>query len=68
MYHRIRWTPGKIKQRLELITPLVTLKRKSLPSFHYRELDSALTPPPVEVEVDVSGWQEIDAHDYWGSW
>jgi alpha-mannosidase len=68
MYHRIRWTPGKIKQRLELIAPLVTLKRKSLPSFHYRDLDNALTPPPIEVVVDVSGWQEIDAHDYWGSW
>jgi alpha-mannosidase len=68
MYHRTRWTPEKIKQRLALIAPLVYRKRRTLASFHYRELDSALTPPPVGVDVDVSGWQEIDAHDYWGSW
>jgi alpha-mannosidase len=68
MYHRIRWTPEKIKQRLELITPPVYIKRKPLPPFHYRELDSALTAPPIDVDVDVAGWQEIDAHDYWGAW
>ncbi|RPI95197.1 MAG: alpha-mannosidase [Chloroflexi bacterium] len=68
MYHRIRWTPEKIKQRLELITPLVYIKRKSLLSFRYRELDSALTPPPIGVDVDDSHWQEVDAHDYWGAW
>ena len=61
MYHRTRWTPEKIKQRLELITPLVTLRRKSLASFRYRELDNALTPPPVGREVDDSDWREIDA-------
>ncbi|HET9912714.1 MAG TPA: alpha-mannosidase [Anaerolineales bacterium] len=68
MYHRIRWTPEKIKQRLELITPLIYIKRKPLPSFHYRELDSALTPPPVGIDADISGWKEIGAHDYWGAW
>jgi alpha-mannosidase len=68
MYHRTRWTPEKIKQRLELIAPLVYIKRKSLPSFRYRELESALTPPPVGMEVDDSNWQEIDAHEYWGAW
>ena len=68
MYHRIRWTPEKIKQRLALIAPLVNIKRKTLPSFRYRELESALTPAPIGMDVDDSGWQEIDAHDYWGSW
>ena len=68
MYHKQRWTPKKIKQRLELIAPLVYIKRKSLPSFRYRELDSALAPPPVELDVDDSNWQEVDAHEYWGSW
>jgi alpha-mannosidase len=68
MYHRIRWTPEKIKQRLELIAPLVYLKRKSFPSFRYRELDSALTPPPVGMDADVSGWPQIDAYAYWGAW
>ncbi|HLO15300.1 MAG TPA: glycoside hydrolase family 38 C-terminal domain-containing protein, partial [Anaerolineales bacterium] len=68
MYHRTRWTPEKIKQRLALITPLVYSRRKSLPSFRYRELDSALTPPPVGIDVDDSSWLEINAHDYWGAW
>src|ERR1051325_10923616 len=68
MYHRTRWTFEKIKQRLELIAPLVYIKRKSLSSFYYRELDSALTPPPIGMEVDESNWQEVNANEYWGSW
>ncbi|HLA08027.1 MAG TPA: hypothetical protein VJ022_11315, partial [Anaerolineales bacterium] len=68
MYHRTRWTPEKIKQRLELITPLVYRKHKALSSFRYRELGGPLAPPPVGQEVDDSGWQEINAHEYWGAW
>ena len=68
MYHRTRWTPEKIRQRLELIAPLVYIKRRSLPSFRYQNLDNALTLPPISVEVDDSNWQEIDAQEYWGSW
>ena len=52
MYHRTRWTPEKIKQRLELIAPLVYIKRKLLPSFRYCELESALTPPPIDTDVN----------------
>ncbi len=68
MYHKQRWTPEKIKQRLELIAPLVYIKRKSLASFKYRELANPLTPPPIEMDVDDSQWQEINANEYWGSW
>ncbi len=68
MYHRTRWTPEKIKQRLELIAPLVYIKSKALPSFSYRELENALTPPPVGTNMDDSGWPKINAHEYWGSW
>ncbi len=68
MYHRIRWTSEKIKQRLELITPLVYIKRKPLPPFRYSELDSALTRPPIGMDADDSNWQEINAFEYWGSW
>jgi len=68
MYHRTRWTPEKIKQRLELIAPLVYRKQKALPSFRYRELNGPLAPPPLGVDVDDFGWQEIHAHEYWGSW
>lgn len=68
MYHRTRWTPEKIKQRLELIAPLVYIKRKTLPSFRYRELESALISAPVGPAVNDSDWQEINANEYWGSW
>jgi alpha-mannosidase len=68
MYHRTRWTPEKIKLLLETIVPLVYLKKKSLPSFRYRELENALSPAPVNIEEDTSAWQVIDANEYWGSW
>jgi alpha-mannosidase len=68
MYHKKRWTPEKIKQRLDLIAPLVYIKRKSLPSFKYHELANPLTPPPVESNVDDSQWTEVNANEYWGSW
>ena len=68
MYHKQRWTPEKIKQRLNLIAPLVHRKRKNLPSFKYLELSSPLTPPPIQTDVDDSQWKEIDVNTYWGSW
>ena len=68
MYHRARWTPEKIKQRLELIAPLIYIKRKALPAFRYRELENAQTPALIGVDVDDSTWQEINADEYWGSW
>ena len=68
MYHRTRWTPDKIKQRLELIALLVYIRRKSLSSFRYHELDSALAPASINMDVDDSAWQEILPNEYWGSW
>jgi alpha-mannosidase len=68
MYHRTRWTPEKIKQRLELIAPLVYSKRISIPSFFYRELDGATLPAPIGLDVDDTQWREIYPNEYWGSW
>jgi alpha-mannosidase len=68
MYHRQRWTPEKIKARLELISSLVYIKRKALPSFKYLNLMSPTEPPPTQADVDDFQWQEIDANEYWGSW
>src|SRR5215211_4734294 len=68
MYHRTRWTPEKIKQRLEMILPLVYIKRKAIPSFFYRELDDALAAAPIDVDVDDLKWLEIYPNEYWGSW
>jgi alpha-mannosidase len=68
MYHKQRWTPEKIKERFGLIAPLVYIKRKSLPSFKYRELGNPLIPPPIQTGVDDSQWKEINPNEYWGSW
>src|SRR5688500_9579560 len=68
MYHKQRWTPEKIKFRLDLIAPLVYIRRKSLPSFRYLELENALTPPQIGTDLDDSNWQEINPNEYWGSW
>ena len=68
MFHKQRWTLEKIKQRLQLIAPLVHSKRKPLPSFRYHELETARTLPPIGSEFDDSTWQEIEAYQYWGSW
>jgi alpha-mannosidase len=68
MYHRQRWTPEKIKQRLELISSLAYIKQKSLPTFLYQELGGPLVPPPIGLDVDDSAWPEISADEYWGAW
>jgi alpha-mannosidase len=68
MYHKQRWTPEKIKQRLNLIEPLVYIRRKNLPSFKYLELASPLAAPPIQTNVDDSQWMEIAANTHWGSW
>jgi alpha-mannosidase len=68
MYHKQRWTPEKIKQRLDLIAPLVYIRKNSLPSFKYRELENPLTPPPIEANLDDSAWTVISADEYWGKW
>jgi len=68
MYHRQRWTPEKVKQRLDLIAPLVYIKQEPLPSFRYRELDSPTAPKHIEINIDDSQWQEVSANEYWGKW
>lgn len=55
MYHRTRWTPEKIKQRLELIAPLVYRQQEALPSFRYIILDGPLVLPPTGMDIDDAG-------------
>ena len=52
MYHKYRWTPEKIQKRLQLIAPLVYIKRSALPSFRYLELTGPEISPPVAADVD----------------
>lgn len=68
MYHQIRWTPEKIAARLKLIEPLVCIQRNMLPPFRYMELENPSVRPPVGPEVDDSGWEEVNPHEYWGRW
>ena len=48
MYHKQRWTLKKIKQRLELIAPLVYRRRQPLPALRY--LVDPDKPPLASVE------------------
>ena len=68
MKHQIRWTPQKIASRLQLIQPLEYIRRHPLPPFRYRTLPDPDTPPPVEAQVDDSGWEQIAPGSYWGAW
>lgn len=68
MLHRTKWTLQKIKQRLELIEPLVYRRRQLLRPFRCRPLENATTPPPVDDTVDDSQWDTIAPQTYWGDW
>ena len=68
MFHKVYWTPQKIAQRIELIEPLVYRQRLALPNFRYKALESPQVAPPIGQEYDVSGWDEIQPHSYWGGW
>ena len=50
-------TQQKIKQRLQLIEPLIYRRRAALPSFKYKTLPDPVTAPEVGVKAADSGWQ-----------
>ena len=68
MFHKFRWTPQKIAQRIELIEPLVYRQRQPIPAFRYKTLTGPLENPPVGAEIDDSDWQVIEPWSYWGTW
>jgi alpha-mannosidase len=68
MSHKMRWTAEKIAQRLSLIEPLVYRRIQPLAAFRYLALGSPTQPPPVDPEIDDSGWAVIDPNTYWGAW
>ncbi len=65
MFHGIRWTSEKIRQRLRLIEPLVYRRRQPLAAFRYRKLESPSVAPPVSLELDDRHWQAIPWGSYW---
>ncbi|MBU0704937.1 MAG: alpha-mannosidase, partial [Chloroflexi bacterium] len=65
MFHNIRRTSGKIRQRLRLIEPLVHRRRQPLSCFKYLELESPRIAPPISSEIDDGNWQVIPWGSYW---
>lgn len=68
MLHKTKWTLEKIRQRLQLIEPLVYRRQRPLPPFRYFPLDNAHSLPLVDTAVDDSAWAEIQPQTYWGRW
>jgi alpha-mannosidase len=68
MIHKIYWTAEKIKQRLNLIEPLVYRRQLDLAPFRYLTLEGPLETPPVGLDVNDKNWSRIEPDTYWGSW
>lgn len=66
MFHTIRWTSGKIQQRLRLIEPLVYVRRQPLPPFRYLKLAGPWDVPPVSPDLSDEDWPEVAWGSPWG--
>ncbi len=66
MYHAMRWTLEKVRQRLQLIEPLAYRRGRVLPPFRFLALAGPSLKAPVEPEVDDSGWPAIAWESDWG--
>jgi len=66
MRHEIRWTSKKIHQRLSLVKNLVYRQRQPISAFRYKELNSPLDAPPIQVDVEDGDWDAILPNEYWG--
>lgn len=68
MRHKQRFTVEKIKQRLNIIMPLVYRGRSELPPFFYQPLAGPQVPPPLEPIMDDTTWELVRPQSYWGAW
>jgi alpha-mannosidase len=66
MFHTIRWTSEKIRQRINLIATLVYQRREPLAPFRYLRLEGPLADPPVYPEAEDEDWQPIPWQTHWG--
>ena len=67
MLHQTRWTPQKISRRLAEIQALEYHQRQALPPFRFKALEEDdISAPPIEPDIDVSDWEKIPHHQYWG--
>lgn len=68
MRHDIRWTARKIKQRIDLIRPLVYRRKQPIEPLNWMALDGPLANAPVGRDVDDSLWPVIFPGTNWGNW
>jgi alpha-mannosidase len=66
MYHTIRWTSDKIRQRITLLESLVYRRRHPLPPFRYASLDGPLDQPPISPDLNDREWLQISWGSSWG--
>jgi len=65
VYHSIRFTARKIRQRIGVIQPLVHRNRVPLPPFGYLELENASSAPPIADDLQSGHWTTIPWGTYW---
>lgn len=65
MIHDIRLTSRKIRQRLQLIEPLVYRERQTLGPWRFLPLAGPEAAPPVAADVDDGGWDVIVPGTHW---
>jgi alpha-mannosidase len=66
VYHSIRFTSRKIRQRLSVIQPLVQRNVVPLPPFRYLELEGPQEAPPVTDDIQNGRWTLIAWGSHWG--
>ena len=68
MDHEQRWTADKIAQRIDLVETLIYRRRLALPDWRFLKLSSPTVtpPPPVQPDLDDTGWELIPTNTVWG--
>ena len=66
LHHDIRMTAKKIARRLTLIAPLAHRRSAPLSPLRFKPLDSPTAPPPLDPQLDDTGWQVVPPGTYWG--
>jgi hypothetical protein len=64
VYHEIRWTREKLRQRLELVASLVYRRIQPLPPFEYRKLDRPRIDALQAAKETTTSWQTIPWNTY----
>jgi len=67
MFHDIRLTSKKIKNRITQINGLVYRHRSPIPSFRFRYLHGPMEPRFTDTDIDDSSWDVVLPHDYWAN-